>query len=108
MTNEVDPVRRDVQSLPDSALMIYEAIATLEFCGQRPSLSNIARTTSLDLRALEEELAELTRRGLILISDEEADDAPTYVPAQRGWSAVPEEPEGHQAHERRQSRERRA
>lgn len=96
MAGEVDPVRRDVQSLPDTALAIYEAIATLEFCGQRASIGNIASASSLAQLTLEQELSEMTRRGLIRITDENADDGPVYVPAQRGWSAAPEQGEGHQ------------
>ena len=96
MADEVDPVRQDVQSLPDTAVAVYEAIATLEFCGQRASLSNIASASSLSEPTLQKELSEMTRRGLIRITDEEADDGPVYIPAQRSWSAAPEQGEGHQ------------
>jgi hypothetical protein len=95
MADEVDPVRRDVQSLSDTAVMIYEAIATLEFSGQRPSVLNIASATSLARPSLEDELTEMTRRGLIRITDEKADDGPVYIPSQRSWSAAPEQGEGH-------------
>jgi hypothetical protein len=96
MAEEVDPAGRDVQSLPDTAVMIYEEIATLEFCGQRASLGNIASATSLARRSLDKELAEMTRRGLIYSRDEQAEDGLVYVPAQRSWSAAPDQGEGHQ------------
>jgi hypothetical protein len=96
MADGVDRVGLDVQSLPDSALVIYEAIATLEYCGRRPSLGNIATATSLARPSVGKELAEMTRRGLIQSRDEQGEDGPVYVPAQRGWSAAPDQAEGHQ------------
>jgi len=95
MADEVDPARLDVQSLPDSAVMIYEAIATLEFCGQRASFSNIASATTLSGPTVDKELAEMTQRGLLETTDEQADDGPIYMPAQRSWSAAPDTAEGH-------------
>jgi hypothetical protein len=95
VAEEADPVRRDVQSLSDTSVMIYEAVATLEFSGQRPSRRNIAGATSLPQQSVDKELDEMTRRGLLRISDEKADDGPVYIPAQRGWSAAPEQAEGH-------------
>jgi hypothetical protein len=95
VADKAHPVRLDVQSLSDTTVMIYEAIATLEFSGQRPSRRNIAGATSLSQPSLDEQLADMTRRGLLRISDEKADDGPVYIPAQRGWSAAPEQAEGH-------------
>ncbi len=95
MADREDQVRLDVQSMSDAAVMIYEAVATLEFSGQRPSLPNIADATALSSSSLAEELADMTQRGLLRITDEKADDGPVYVPAQRGWSAAPEQAEGH-------------
>ncbi|HUB39653.1 MAG TPA: hypothetical protein VMA72_12435 [Streptosporangiaceae bacterium] len=95
MADKADPVRLDVQSLSDTTVMIYEAIATLEFSGQRPSRSKLAEATSLSAQSLDEQLADMTRRGLLRITDEKADDGPVYIPAQRGWSASPEQAEGH-------------
>ncbi len=95
MTDKRDSPGVDVQSLPDSALMLYEAIATLEFSGQRANFRNIASATSIAPSSLEEELAEMTRRGLIRIADEGSGDGPVYVPSQRGWSVAPEQAEGH-------------
>jgi predicted transcriptional regulator len=96
MADEVDRARLDVQSLPDTALVIYEAIATLEYTGRRASLDNIASATSLSRSSVDKELAEMARRGLIQSTDEQAEDGPVYVPAQRGWSAAPDQAEGHQ------------
>jgi hypothetical protein len=95
MPDEVDPARLDVQSLPDSAVMIYEAIATLEFCGQRASFGNIASATTLSRPTVDKQLADMTRRGLLQTTDEQADDGPVYMPAQRSWSAAPDQAEGH-------------
>ena len=95
MADKPDPVRLDVQSLSDTTVMIYEAIATLEFSGQRTSLRNIAGATSLPEQSVDEQLADMTRRGLLRVTDEKADDGPVYIPAQRGWSAAPEQAEGH-------------
>ena len=96
MADEVDRAGLDVQSLPDTALVIYEAIATLEYTGRRTSLGNIATATSLARPSVDKILAEMTRRGLIQSRDEQAEDGPVYVPAQRGWSAAPDQAEGHQ------------
>jgi hypothetical protein len=95
VADKPDPVRMDVQSLSDTTVMIYEAIATLEFSGQRPSRRKIADATSLSQPSLDEQLADMTRRGLLRISDENADDGRVYIPAQRGWSAAPEQAEGY-------------
>jgi hypothetical protein len=96
MPDEVDPALLEVQSLPDAAVMIYEAIATLEFCGQRASFGNLANATSLSRASLDRELADMTRRGLLRTTEEQAEDGPVYVPAQRSWSAAPDQAEGHQ------------
>jgi len=95
VTDKPDPVRLDVQSLSDTTVMIYEAIATLEFSGQRTSLRNIARATSLPEPSVDAQLADMARRGLLRVTEEKADDGPVYIPAQRGWSAAPEQAEGH-------------
>jgi len=96
MADKVDPAGLEVQGLSDTAVTIYEAIATLEFSGQRTSFPNIASATSLARPSLEDELDKMTRRGLLRVTDEEADDGPVYIPSQRGWSAAPEQAEGHQ------------
>ena len=95
MADKPDPVRLDVQSLSDTTVMIYEAIATLEFSGQRTSLRNIAGATSLPEPSVDAQLADMARRGLLRVTDEKADDGPVYIPAQRSWSAAPEQAEGH-------------
>jgi predicted DNA-binding transcriptional regulator len=95
VADQPDLVRLDVQSLSDTTVMIYEAIATLEFSGQRTSLRNLASATSLSEPSLREQLTDMTRRGLLRVTDEKADDGPVYIPAQRSWSAAPEQAEGH-------------
>jgi hypothetical protein len=95
VADKPDPVRLDVQSLSDTTVMIYEAIATMEFSGQRTSLRNIAAATSLSEPSLDEQLGDMTRRGLLRVTDEKAADGPVYIPAQRSWSAAPEQAEGH-------------
>jgi len=104
MEDALDPVRQDVQSLSDTAVAIYEAVATLEYCGVRASLSSIGSASSLAQPTLEKELAEMTRRGLLRVTDEKADDGPAYIPAQRGWSAAPEQGDGRQMSRLRQLR----
>ena len=95
MADQVDSTSVDVQSLSDTALEIYEAIATLEFSGQRASYRNISSAIGRGQPSLSDELAEMARRGLLQIKDDKADDGPLYIPAQRGWSAAPEQAEGH-------------
>jgi len=79
----------DTQSLNDTAADVYEAIATLEYAGRRTSRTEIAATTALPAEALDQSLADMTRRGLLVVSHDGEDE--NYVPAKRSWSAAPDQ-----------------
>jgi hypothetical protein len=83
----------DAQTLTDTGTVIFEAIATLEFTGRRPSLSAIAAGARLDDAVVAQALAEMTASGLL--SRTEEDGEAVYVPARRDWSAQPGQTEGH-------------
>jgi len=82
----------DTQSLNDTSADIYEAIATLEYAGRRAGRGEIAATTALGEDALGECLADMTRRGLLVVSHD--GEGEFYVPARRGWSAAPDQATG--------------
>lgn len=83
----------DAQTLTDTGTVIFEAIATLEFTGRRPSRRAIAAGARLDEAVVEKALAEMTASGLL--SRTEEDGEAVYVPARRDWSAQPGQTEGH-------------
>jgi hypothetical protein len=83
----------DAQTLTDTGTVIFEAIATLEFTGRRPSRSAIAVDARLDDAVVENALTEMTASGL-LSRTEEGGEA-VYMPARRDWSAQPGQTEGH-------------
>ncbi|HXW43141.1 MAG TPA: hypothetical protein VEL03_00020 [Streptosporangiaceae bacterium] len=82
----------DMQSLNDTSADIYEAIATLEYAGRRPTRGEIAATTALPEPVLDDSLAEMTSRGLLVMSDDGAGEV--YLPARRSWSAAPDKATG--------------
>jgi hypothetical protein len=83
----------DAQTLTDTGTVIFEAIATLEFTGRRPSRSAIAVGARLDDAVVDQALAEMTASGLLGRTEE--DGEAVYVPVRRDWSAQPGQPEGH-------------
>jgi hypothetical protein len=83
----------DAQTLTDTGTVIFEAIATLEFTGRRPSRSAIAAGARLDDAVVDQALAEMTASGLLSRTDEDGDAV--YAPARRDWSAQPGQTEGH-------------
>jgi hypothetical protein len=83
----------DAQTLTDTGTLIFEAIATLEFTGRRPSRRAIADGTRLDDAVVAQALTEMTASGLL--SRTEEDGEPVYVPTRRDWSAQPGQTEGH-------------
>jgi hypothetical protein len=93
MTRDTGRLPADMQSISDASAGIYEAVATLEHGGRRPSRSAIIAVTGLADDVVERGLGELVSAGL-LVAAEDGDD-PVYVPASRGWSAAPEQAEGH-------------
>lgn len=85
----------DSQSLGDLDMHVYEAIATLEYLGRPRTRSEIGAVAGLDDAKVDELLHSLTERHLLLVRAQESGE-PAFEPAQRGWSAVPDEPEGPQ------------
>lgn len=83
----------DAQTVTDTGLEIYEAVATLEYSGRRPSRSAIAAAARRDQAAVEETLDDMTARGLLTKASE--DGEPVYVPARRDWSTRPDQAAGH-------------
>lgn len=83
----------DAQTLTDTGLEIFEAVATLEYTGRRPSRSVITAAAQRDQALVDEALDDLTRHGVLTKSDDE--DEPVYVPARRDWSAKPDQAAGH-------------
>lgn len=83
----------DAQLLTDAGLEIFEAVATLEFTGRRPSRSAIAAAAQRDQALVDEALDDMTAHGLLTMTDEPGE--PVYVPARRDWSTEPGQAAGH-------------
>lgn len=94
MTRDNGLSRLDTQSLTDVDTYVYETIATLEYTGRPATRAQIAAVTDLDDEALDESLGNLTAHKLVVRTDGGADGEPGFEPAQRGWSAVPEQGRG--------------
>jgi hypothetical protein len=86
--------RLDTQSLTDVDTYVYETIATLEYTGRPVTRGQIAAVTDLDDRALDESLGNLTGHRLVRRADDGPDGEPCFEPADRGWSAAPEQGRG--------------
>ena len=82
----------DSLSLSDVDAYVYETIATLEYTGRPATRGEIAAAADIDDATLDATLAELTRRGLLARAD--ADGDPAHAPAERGWSAAPDQARG--------------
>jgi hypothetical protein len=83
----------DAQTLSDEGLQIFEAVATLEYTGRRPSRSAIAAAVQRDQALVDEALDDMTAHGLLTRTDEGGE--PVYVPARRDWSTQPDQAAGH-------------
>jgi len=83
----------DAQTVTDTGLHIFEAIATLEFTGRRPSRSAISAAARVDDRVLDAALAEMVAHGLLAETHEDGEAG--YEPVRRDWSTQPDEPAGH-------------
>lgn len=83
----------DAQTVSDTGLEIFEAIVTLEYTGRRASRPAIAAATRRDQSVVGEALDEMTRHGLLTVTDAEGE--PAYVPARRDWSTQPDQAAGH-------------
>jgi len=82
----------DIQAVSDANADIYEAIATLEYHGRRVGAAAIIAATRLPESDVTASLATLVAQGLL--TTEDSDGELVYVPAHRGWSAVPDQAEG--------------
>jgi hypothetical protein len=89
MTEGTDRPYVDALSLSDVDTYLYETIATLEYTGRPATRAEIAAAADLDDETLDKTLAELTGRGLLVRAD--ASREPAFEPADRGWSAAPEQ-----------------
>lgn len=83
----------DAQSVTDTDLDIFEAVATLEYTGRSPSRSAIAAAAQRDEAVVDEALNEMTARGLLTRTNQ--DGEPVYIPARRDWSTQPDQAAGH-------------
>lgn len=92
MSSGGDSPHVDAQSLRDLDTYVYETIATLEYTGRPATRGQIAAVAELDDRVLDETLADLVGRGLLVRFD--AGDEPGFEPADRGWSTAPEQAQG--------------
>jgi hypothetical protein len=92
MSSSGDPRPADTLGLTDTDTYLYETIATLEYTGRPATRSQIAAAADLDDQALDQALAKLTRRGLLASTG--ADGETAFEPADRGWSAAPEQAHG--------------
>jgi hypothetical protein len=93
MAGAREPRHVDMQSVSDETAGIYEAIATLEHSGQRPTPEAIAAATGMPRPELESRLARMADHGMIVVEDSGREDY-WYAPASRGWSAVPDWAQG--------------
>jgi hypothetical protein len=84
----------DTQSLTDVDTYVYETIATLEYTGRPVTRGQVAAVTDLDDQALGESLGSLIGHGLVVRTGRGPDGEPGFEPAQRGWSAAPEQGRG--------------
>lgn len=83
----------DPQSLGDQDMHLYETIATLEWLGHPVTRSQIGETLNVADDELDEMLRFLTERRLLIQAGESGAE-PSFIPARRDWSAVPDQPEG--------------
>jgi hypothetical protein len=94
MTANGDQPYVDPQGLADLDMHVYEAVATLEFLGRVPTKAVIGAAAGVGNGQLDELLESLTERHLLERAPGSGE--PAFVPAQRGWSAAPDEPQGPQ------------
>jgi hypothetical protein len=92
MTSGQDDAYVDTQSLQGSDTYVYETIATLEYTGRPATRQQVRDAVNLDDSALDEILAGLVDRGLLVRSGG-ADD-PSFAPARRDWSVAPDQTQG--------------
>jgi hypothetical protein len=92
MTRSPGDMPADTQTITDVSAGVYEAVATLEHGGHRPSRSAVIAATGLADDLVDRCIDELAGAGMLIVA---YDGEPVYTPASRGWSAAPEQAEGH-------------
>jgi hypothetical protein len=92
MSDSAGPPHVDTQRLSDTGTYVYEAVATLEYTGRKPSREAIAAAADIDDEELDGALDELTRHGVLTTTSE---GEAAYVPARRDWSTQPGKAAGH-------------
>jgi len=93
MTDYQGNMPADTQAITDASAGVYEAIATLEHGGHRPSRSAVIAATGMAEDVVDRCIDELVGTGLLVAADDAGELV--YTPASRGWSAAPEQAEGH-------------
>ena len=93
MTRDPGDMPADTQAITDTSTGVYEAIATLEHGGHSTSRSAVIAATGLPDDVVDGCIDELISTGMLVAADDVGE--PVYVPARRGWSAAPEQAEGH-------------
>jgi hypothetical protein len=96
MTHYSDNMPADTQSVTDMSTGVYEAVATLEHGGHQATRSAVIVATGLADDVVDRCTVELISAGLLVAADDGYE--PVYAPAVRGWSAAPEQAEGHHLH----------
>jgi DNA-binding transcriptional regulator GbsR (MarR family) len=71
---------------------VYEAIATLEYLGRPVTVTDLTEATGLPQQKVEAAMRGLLDRGIVTRASERSDS--DYEPANRGWSAAPEQANG--------------
>ena len=82
----------DRETMVGDEANVYEAIATLEYLGRPVTLTDLTGATGFSAERVEDALAGLTERGLVVEADEKS--ASDFQPANRGWSAAPDQANG--------------
>lgn len=85
----------DPQGLQDQDMHLYETVITLEYLGRAVTRSEVGAAAGVGDAELDERLASLTDRGLLVRSAGPSGE-PAFEPARRDWSAVPGEGAGPQ------------
>jgi hypothetical protein len=93
MTRDPGDMPADMQAITDTSTGVYEAIATLEHGGHSTSRSAVIAATRLPDDVVDGCIDELISIGMLVAADDAGE--PVYAPARRGWSAAPEQAEGH-------------
>jgi hypothetical protein len=82
----------ELLSVKDVDSYVYETVATLEYTGRPVTRPEIAAATDLDDQAIDASLAVLADRGMLTRTTDGGEVA--FAPAERGWSAAPEQGQG--------------